>query len=115
MISFLNFLSPLVYSSFWHFVLLLCLEHNSFVSSFYLILSFYFYLLRRFLLFLILEKLVYVEGILWGFAAHSPLATSTICSRSIPYVHFIGPSLNAGLTTIVLGRSGPQPHWLLSY
>lgn len=63
-------------------------------------------------MFLIMEKWPYGEDILWGPASHS--FWSAVCSRGVPCVCCVCPSVVTGLTTVcmLVGGVGPQPSWL---
>ena len=96
------------FSSFLEiFVLSIFLGMYSSVSSFCLILCLYFYVLGRSVTSPILEKWSFIVRILWGPAAHFPMATRAICFRGIPYVGYIFPSVVAGVTTVGIGEAAP--------
>ena len=82
------------------------------VSSFYLILCVYFYVLGRSVTFPSLGEVVLCRRHLWGPTAHSPLVTRVVCSRRAPYVGFVGPSVLVALTTVDTLVNGATPAWL---
>lgn len=56
-----------------------------------------------------MEKWPVVGDVLCILAAHSPLATRAICSRGVPYVGCVSPSVVAGG---LVGVAGPWFGWV---
>ena len=89
------------------FYLILSFGTYSSVTSFCIILCFYFYVVDRLVMFL--GEMALCGNSQWGPAAHSPLATRAVCSRDAPYVGCMGPSTVTRPITLDTLLGGADP------